>query len=176
MTSTEREPITTKNLDIYGNAELPWNRARDALVNAAAGIDVTFFLGTTRPDGRPHSAAFGAFWHDGDVYLVSGPGTRKSRNLATNPACTVSVKLPGIDLIMEGEATRVTDGPTLETLAARAREAGWPAEVAGDALTAPYSAPSAGPPPWYLYRIRIHTAFGVTTEEPYGATRWQFAP
>ncbi len=44
----------------------------------------------------------------------------------------------------------------------------------GDAFTAPYSAPSAGPPPWHLYRFTFHTAFGVAGEEPYGATRWRF--
>ena len=43
----------------------------------------------------------------------------------------------------------------------------------GDAFTAPFSAPSAGPPPWHLYRFRFHTAF-VATAEPYGATRWRF--
>jgi hypothetical protein len=83
--------------------------------------------------------------------------------------------LEGIDLVLEGEATRVTDRPTLEALAARYRESGWPTEVEGDAFTAPYSAPSAGPPPWYLYRFSFDTAFGVATAEPYGATRWRFA-
>ena len=34
---------------------------------------------------------------------------------------------------------------------------------------------SAGPAPWYLFRITIDTAFGVATEEPHGATRWRFA-
>jgi hypothetical protein len=52
--------------------------------------------------------------------------------------------------------------------------AGWPAEVEGDAFTAPFSAPSAGPPPWHLYRLRFHTVFGVATAEPFGATRWRF--
>ena len=74
----------------------------------------------------------------------------------------------------EGEATRVTDGPTLERLAALYRAQGWPAEVEGDAFTAPYSAPSAGPPPWHLYRFTFHTAVGVAGEEPHGATRWRF--
>ena len=54
------------------------------------------------------------------------------------------------------------------------REGGWPAQVEGDALTAPFSAPSAGPPPWHLYRFTFHTAFGVAGEEPNGATRWRF--
>jgi hypothetical protein len=35
-------------------------------------------------------------------------------------------------------------------------------------------APSAGPPPWYLYEITPRTAFGVATVEPNGATRWRF--
>ena len=37
------------------------------------------------------SAGIGATWHDGSLYIVSGPETRKSRNLAANPACTISV-------------------------------------------------------------------------------------
>jgi hypothetical protein len=132
-------------------------------------------LATTRPDGRPHAAVVGARWFDGDIYFTSGPGTRKSRNLAANPACTVTVRLAGMDLILEGEATRVTDRPILERLAGLFRAGGWPAEVEGDAFTAPYSAPSAGPPPWYLYRFAFHTAFGVAGAEPHGATRWRFA-
>ena len=67
------------------------------------------------------------------------------------------------------------DASTLEQVAAKYREGGWPAEVADDAFTAPFSAPSAGPPPWHLYRFTLHTAFGVATEEPSGATRWSFA-
>jgi hypothetical protein len=82
--------------------------------------------------------------------------------------------LPGIDLVLEGKAVRITDAPTLETLAAIYRKLGWPAEVEGEAFTAPYSAPSAGPPPWYLYRLTIHSAVGVAGEEPHGATRWRF--
>lgn len=171
---TDREPTETTNLDIYGSAELQWSRPRDLLA-ASASTNTTFFLATVRPDGRPHSAGVGALWHDGDLYIVSGPATRKSRNLAATPACTISVKLEGIDLVLEGQAARVTDPPTLETVARLYREqGGWPAQVDGDAFTAPYSAPSAGPPPWYLYRFTFHTAIGVAGAEPYGATRWRF--
>src|SRR4051812_23563147 len=169
-----REPIDTKNLDTYGHAPLEWSRIRDALAASPAGPGRPYFLGTVRPDGRPHSAGIGAVWHDGDMYIVSGPNTRKSRNLAANPACTISVRLKGLDLVLEGEAGRVTDPATLERLAAVYREGGWPAQVDGDAFTAPHSAPSAGPPPWYLYRVVINTAFGLASEEPHGATRWRF--
>jgi hypothetical protein len=170
----EREPVDVTNLDRYGNPALPWSRALDAIVASPAQPGTTYILGTSRADGRPHAAALGTFWHDGDFYFTSGPGTRKSRNLAANPAATISVGLTGIDLVLEGDTTMVTDRPTLERLAAMAREGGWPAQVEGDALTAPFSAPSAGPPPWYLYRFTFHTAFGVSTAEPWGATRWRF--
>src|SRR5947199_760178 len=73
-----------------------------------------------------------------------------------------------------GKAHRVTDASTLERLAGRYREGGWPAEVDGDAFTAPFSAPSAGPPPWHLFHLTFQTAFGVATAEPNGATRWRF--
>ena len=173
---SEREPVEMTNLDRYGSPPLPWSRPRDLLATAALPDSgpLTFFLGTSRPDGRPHAAGVGAVWSGGDLYFPSGPGTRKTRNLAANPACTISVKLEGIDLVLEGEATRVTDGATLEQLAGLYRAVGWPAEVDGEALTAPFSAPSAGPPPWHLYRFRFHTAVGVATAEPHGATRWRF--
>ncbi len=171
---TERESAETTNLDRYGSPPLEWSRARDSLTGATPSEHDRFFLGTVRPGGRPHAAGVGVLWFDGDLYIVSGPGTRKSRNLAANPACTISAVLRGIDLVFEGEATRVTDGPTLERLAALYREQGWPAEVEGDAFAAPYSAPSAGPPPWHLYRFTALTATGVATEEPNGATRRRF--
>ena len=44
--------------------------------------------------------------------------------------------------------------------------------VEGDALTAEFSAPAAGPPPWNAYRIVPSTVFALGTAEPYGATRF----
>ncbi|MEV5831774.1 pyridoxamine 5'-phosphate oxidase family protein [Spirillospora sp. NPDC052242] len=171
---TEREPVETADLDIYGGGPLEWRTVRDALVAALPKMETPVFLGTVRPDGRPHAAGIGALWLDGEVYFTSGPGTRKSRNLAANPACTISVRVPGADLVLEGEAERVTDAAVLEPVAAGYRDGGWPAQVDGDALTAPFSAQSAGPPPWHVYRLRLRTAFGVATAEPFGASRWRF--
>ena len=162
-----------KNLDIYGHAPLEWSRVL-AKLEPTPAPDFPFFLGTVTPEGRPHSAGIGAVWADDTIYFVTGPGTRKARNLAVNPACTISVRLDFLDLVLEGEAHRVTDGETLERMAARYREGGWPAQVEGDAFTAPYSAPSAGPQPWHLYRVTLQTAFAVAGEEPAGATRWRF--
>jgi hypothetical protein len=66
----------------------------------------------------------------------------------TAPACTLSLRLPGVDVVFEGDAHRVIDSERLAQVAAVFRAGGWPADVDGDALTAPYSAQSASPLPW----------------------------
>jgi putative heme iron utilization protein len=168
------EPVRTTNLDGYGNPSLAWSRVTDQL-NANALLTHSSIISTVRPDGRPHAIRVGAIWFDGDFYFVSHEESRKGRNLAANPAAVISVGLDGIDVSFEGKATRVTDSALLEKVAAVYRDTyGWPAEVSGDRITAPYNAPSAGPAPWNLYRFVIRTAFGGGTAEPYGATRWDF--
>ena len=161
------------NLDIYGHSPLPWSRAETQLA-ASNGPSVTHFLATVRPDGRPHVAGVGALWVDDRFYFTSGAGTRKSRNLAARADCVISVKLPDLDIVVEGAARKVTDEPTLQRLAERYGAQGWPATVKDGAFTAPFSAPSVGPPPWHLYEFTPRTAFGVATAEPFGATRWRF--
>jgi hypothetical protein len=53
---------------------------------------------------------------------------------------------------------------------------GWPCKVdeSGIALTADYSAPSAGGPPWSVYRITMRSATALALQAPGGATRWSF--
>ena len=66
---TAASPRETKNLDIYGLPPLEWDRVIVAL-NRISELEVTdsasrFWIGTTRPDGRPHLAAVGITWEDG---------------------------------------------------------------------------------------------------------------
>ena len=48
------------------------------------------------------------------------------------------------------------------------------ATVADGGFTHEFSAPSAGPPPWYVYEFAPEDAYAVMTKEPGGATRWTF--
>ena len=171
----DRQPITVTNLDRYENPVLLWDRPHDLLESGPKGPLAGFFLGTVGEDGRPHVAGVGVVWYDGDLYFTSGPSTRKARNLASNSACTLAVKFPDMDVTLEGDAQRVGDKETLRQVATIYQGLGWPAEVAGDGFTAPFSAPSAGPPPWYLYRFTFDSVVGLSTAEPHGATRWNFA-
>ena len=170
------EPRDTTNLaELYDLPPLQWSRARDGLATGTPRPETACFLGTVRPDGRPHSAGIGLAV--ARRTRCTSPAGRPRARRATwrpTPPCTLSVRLPGLDLVLEGEAVHTTDPATLDAIAAIYRDGGWPAQVDGDALTAPFSAPSAGPPPWHVYRFTYHTVFAVASAEPHGATRWRF--
>ncbi|HZO69475.1 MAG TPA: pyridoxamine 5'-phosphate oxidase family protein [Kribbellaceae bacterium] len=176
------EPTEARNLDGYGAPEIPWSKVRDVL---DAGISQgpgsggpsrhTFWLSTVRPDGRPHVMPLGVLRVDDDFYFTAGPGTRKAKNLEQDPRCSLSVAAEPFDLVFEGEAVRVTDVPTVQRISEQFAGLGWETQVGADGpgLTGEFSAPSAGPPPWHVYRMTPATVFALGTAEPYGATRWQ---
>src|SRR5687768_197598 len=90
---TDRAPMETTNLGRAEDPAIPWSRVREALMAPSPpdhpGGYFPSYLGTVRPDGRPHATGIGVRWYDGDLYFLSGPGTRKSRNLAATPAGTI---------------------------------------------------------------------------------------
>jgi len=116
----------------------------------------------------------GVLWVDGALYFNAGATTRKAKNLAHNPNCTITVATHGFDLVVEGEAVRVTDEAKLQRIAEVYASQGWQPTVRDGALYAEFSAPSAGPPPWDVYEVTPVTVFALGTAEPYGATRWRF--
>jgi PPOX class probable F420-dependent enzyme len=136
----------------------------------------TSWLATIDPDGRPHVTGIGALWWQGTFWFTSGARTRKARNLERDPRCTLSLATDEFDLTFDGEAHVVVDPATVAEMATRLADDGWPCRVddSGLALTAEYSAPSAGPPPWHVYRIQPQRATALATVEPGGATRWEF--
>jgi hypothetical protein len=88
----------------------------------------------------------------------------------------LSVAAREFDLVVEGEARKTTDPATVAAMAQRWAAVGWPARVddTGTALTADFSAPSAGPPPWHVYRVAPRTAMVLSTTGEGGATRFTF--
>ena len=173
----------TNLAELYHLPLLDWSRIEAQLETGldqapgAGGPDRhTSWLATINPDGSPHVAAVGALWADGGWWFQTGPRTRKGKNLARDPRCTLSIAARDFDLAVNGEAVLVADRGVVADLAARWAAGGWPARAddSGVALTAEFSAPSAGPPPWHVYRLAARTASAVATVEPGGATRWQF--
>ena len=145
----------------------------------------TSWLATINRDGSPHLTGVGALWREGAFYFETGEQTRKGRNLARDPRCTMSVATHEFDLVVEGQARKVegvaekiADPATVATLARQWNAQGWPAQVdeSGLRLTAEFSAPSAGPPPWTIYRLTPQHATSLLTIDPGGAMRWNFGP
>lgn len=90
-----------------------------------------FWISTVRSDGRPHVTPLPAVWSDGALYFCTGAGEQKGVNLARNPSCTLTTGnnawKAGLDVVIEGTATRVTDDALLQALA----EA-WESKYEGD--------------------------------------------
>jgi Pyridoxamine 5'-phosphate oxidase len=177
--------MDAKNLaDLYELPLIEWARIESRLDRGVTQAPQTggpnrhtCWLATINEDGSPHVTGVGALWVDGTFWFETGERTRKGRNLARDQRCTLSVATEEFDLVVEGQADQVTDPSTVAAMAARWNDAGWPARVdeTGGALTAEFSAPSAGSPPWTVYRIAPHRATALQTVEPGGATRWIFS-
>jgi hypothetical protein len=173
----------TNLADLYGLPLVEWARIQsrlDAGVTQGPGSGGpnrhTCWLATINRDGSPHVTGIGAIWVDGAFWFQTGAGTCKAKNLARDPRCSLSVATDEFDLVVEGTAGQITDPSTVAAMAARWAAEGWPARVddTGRAITAEFSAPSAGPPPWFVYRLTGHTGTALATVDPGGATRWRF--
>ena len=136
----------------------------------------TTWLATINADGRPHVTAVGAAWVDGSFWFQTGAGTRKARNVARDPRCSIAISIRDADVVVEGEASLVTDPAVVARIAKAWAEGGWPAEPdeSGTGITAPFNAPAVGPPPWNVYRLQARSATVVLGTEPGGLTRFRF--
>jgi len=174
--------MDARNLaDLYDLPLMDWTaietRLRAGLTQApgSGGPDRhTCWLTTINRDGSPHVTGIGAEWFEDAFWFETGAGTRKGRNLARDPRCVLSVATHEFDLVVEGSAARVTDPATVAALAEQWAAGGWPARVdeSGTAITADFSAPSAGRPPWSVYRITATAMTALATTGQGGATRW----
>ena len=134
------------------------------------------WLSTVNDNGSPHLIPVGAIWLQGAFWFQTGANTRKARNVARDPRCSIALSIRDADVIVEGVVQRITE-PGAVALAAKAwADQGWPAErdESGSGITAPFNAPSQGPPPWNVYRIEPRSAIVTLTAEPGGLTRFRF--
>ncbi|MBV9338485.1 MAG: pyridoxamine 5'-phosphate oxidase family protein [Solirubrobacterales bacterium] len=81
-----------------------------------------FWISTVRADGRPHVTPLVAVWLDDALHFSAGADEQKALNLANNPRVALVTGdngwQSGLDVVVEGEAVRVTDPEQLQRLAA----------------------------------------------------------
>lgn len=113
-----REPVTELDgrYSADGATATPWAEARAQLETAPV-----YWLSTVRPDGRPHVTPLLSLWLDDAMYFCTGAGERKAKNLARNAQCVLTTGCnalnEGLDVVVEGDAARVTDEATLRRVA-----------------------------------------------------------
>ena len=169
----ERDPVT--DLGAFSSADAvstEWARGRRDLQDAEV-----YWLTTVRPEGRPHVTPLLGVWFDGALYFCTGPSERKAKNLGQNAHCVLTTGcngLDGLDLVVEGDAAKVSDPTELASVAATyeskygrhftAPEGTW--FGLGDAIRRGEAV---------LYRVAPLTAFGFGKGTPYSQTRWSFS-
>jgi nitroimidazol reductase NimA-like FMN-containing flavoprotein (pyridoxamine 5'-phosphate oxidase superfamily) len=169
----ELDPVT--DLCDFSGADAvstEWARGRRDLQDAQV-----YWLTTVRPEGRPHVTPLLGIWFDGALYFCTGPGERKAKNLARNAHCVLTTGcngLHGLDVVVEGDAAKVSD-PTELASVADTYESKY-----GRQFTTPEGT-------WFglgdairrgealVYRVAPLTAFGFGKGTPYSQTRWSFS-
>jgi nitroimidazol reductase NimA-like FMN-containing flavoprotein (pyridoxamine 5'-phosphate oxidase superfamily) len=115
-----RVPVPETKLDERfsspGATATDWFDARERIEAAEL-----FWISTVRPDGRPHVTPLISVWLDDAAYFCTGPDERKAKNLAQNPSCILTTGCnqldEGLDVVIEGEAIRVSDDAELQRIA-----------------------------------------------------------
>lgn len=94
----------------------PWPDVRRTLETAEL-----FWISTVRRDGRPHVTPLPAVWNDDRIHFCTGPAEQKAVNLAGEPRVVLTTGSNqwkrGLDVVVEGQAARVTDEAKLRALA-----------------------------------------------------------
>ena len=170
---TQREPTAELHPD-YSSPEATatsWAEATKHLEQAEI-----FWLSTVRPDGRPHVTPLLALWLDGALYFSTGANERKAKNIAHNTHCVLTtgrnnLNEEGLDLVVEGDAVRVTDEPLLRRVADRYEAKygpDWHYDVRDGMIVGLRDNIAL------VFAVAPVTAFGFAKGSTFSQTRWRF--
>ena len=112
------EPVTKLDprYSVPDGVATSWEETRRVLETAEL-----FWLSTVRTDGRPHVTPLPAVWHDDALHFSTAYTSQKAVNLRGNPHVILTTGCnqwtEGLDVVVEGDAVRITDQDALERLA-----------------------------------------------------------
>jgi PPOX class probable F420-dependent enzyme len=144
-----------------GSGLLTWGEAERRLTVAH-----DYWLATVRPDGGPHVMPVWGVWLAGRLWFSTGRASRKARNLAAEPRCTLTTDDARDPVVLEGVAERVTDPDGIAAFVAVVNakyDAG---------LTVGFQDPAVNG----TFAVRPVRVFALSgTDFPGSPTRWTFA-
>lgn len=143
-----------------GSGLIAWAEAERRLT-----VSHDYWCATVRPDGAPHVMPVWGVWLDGRLWFSSSLRSRKARNLAVEPRCTLTTDDAADPVVLEGVAERIPDRAAIGAFL--------------DAVNAKYD---AGLTPDFLdpavngsFAVRPVRAFALNHDDFAGSpTRWSF--
>ncbi len=138
---------------------LPWSHVAERMAKA-----MHYWVSTTSPDRHPHATPVDGVWLEDALYFGGSEETRRSRNLAANPAVCIHLESGSDVIIMHGEAIAL--GKPERTLAVRLSEASVAKYGYGPSPEDYGSMPGS-----YIFRPSVVMAW---SQFPKDATRWEF--
>jgi PPOX class probable F420-dependent enzyme len=143
-----------------GSGLLPWSWAEERLTSSH-----DYWVATVWPDGRPHVTPVWGAWVDGAVWFSCGPRSRKARNLAAEPRCTVTTDNAYEPVMLNGTAALVEGRDAIRPFAEAAG-----AKYGGD-VTLDFLAANS------TFRVAPTVVIALTEDDFGGSpTRWSFEP
>ena len=160
----ESGPVATRpHMPGYGVPKdkkglLPWSHVTERMAEAQ-----NYWVCTVSSDEQPHATPVWGLWLDDRLYFGGGPQTRRSRNLAGNPAVCVHLESGSDVIILHGDAQelRSPDRSLVDQLIEISQKKYGYAPKPED-----YEAPGT-----YVFRPRWALAWN---QFPKDATRWRF--
>ncbi len=145
-----------------GTGLLPWSWAEERLVSSR-----NYWVTTVWPDGRPHVMPVWGMWHDSSFWFSSSKPSRKARNLAANPHCTIATEDAANPVVVEGVAELIDDPADLASMLS----------LENEKYATNYGIETLDPALNSAFRVRPTWAFGLRADDFTGSpTRWEFEP
>ena len=168
-------PVTTVDLR-YSDPDagaVTWDETRRVLEAAQV-----FWISTVRSDGRPHVTPCAAVWRDGTLYFNTGVTQQKAINLRSNANVVLTTGCNhwdrGLDVVVEGQAVRVSDDGLLGQLAA-AWATRWDGSFQFEARDGYFHHPGdTGLPPVIVYSVAPSQVLAFSRGDRGGHTTHRF--
>jgi PPOX class probable F420-dependent enzyme len=145
----------------YGISTAPpsmaWSTIEEQLRSARS-----YWICTTRADGRPHAMPVWGIWQDGELIFSTGTGSVKGRNLRRDPRVVAHLESGDDVVVLEGTVAEVTEPDVL---------APWV-----DAYEEKYSfRPDPSDEDGVVYRVVAERAYTwIEQDFPNTAARWRW--
>jgi nitroimidazol reductase NimA-like FMN-containing flavoprotein (pyridoxamine 5'-phosphate oxidase superfamily) len=151
---------------------ISWDQTRSVLESAEL-----FWLTTVRVDGRPHVTPVVAVWLGEMLCFTTGAEEQKYVNLRANPNVVLTTGCNswdhGLDVVVEGQASHVTDEATL-TRAASAFATKWQGSWQFAVRDGRFYNVGAGDWPSEVFSVTPVKVFAHAKGDPFGATTHRF--